>query len=291
MIKSITPRTKIIISMVIWGTIGIFVRGIELNSIEVAFLRALLGSVFLILISLINKDKINKEILKMNLLILCLSGIALGINWITLFQAMKYTTIANAILSYYFAPVLITVFSAVLFKEKMSIKNIICLFGAILGLFLIMKSGDLETVGGFNHIKGILYGLAGAVIYAIIVILNKYIKELSGFQSTLIQLSIATIVLIPMVFGRNSININAIDIKTWILILIIGIVHTGIAYVLYFSSIKDVKGQSIAILGYLDPIVAILTSFLLLGEPMGVAQILGGLLILSTAYINERSSF
>lgn len=288
MIKSITPRTKIIISMVIWGTIGIFVRGIELNSIEIAFFRAFLGSVFLILIGLINKDKINKEILKMNLLVLCLSGIALGINWIALFQAMKYTTIANAILSYYFAPVLITIFSAVLFKEKVSIKTIICLFGAILGLFLIMKSGDLETVGGFNHIIGILYGLAGAVIYAIIVILNKYIKELSGFQSTLIQLSIATIVLIPTVYGRNSININIIDIKTWILILIIGIVHTGIAYVLYFSSIKEVKGQSVAILGYLDPIVAILTSFLILGEPMGVAQVLGGLLILSTAYINEK---
>lgn len=291
MIKSIPPRTKIIISMVIWGTIGIFVREIKLSSIEIAFFRAFLGSGFLILISLMKKDKINKEILKINLLVLSLSGIALGINWIALFQAMKYTTISNAILSYYFAPVFIAIFSSVLLKEKMSIKNILCLFGAILGLFLIMKTGNLETINGFNHVKGILYGLVGAVLYAIIVMLNKYVKGLSGFQSTLIQLSIAAIVLVPVVFRKDLISFKVIDIKTLILILILGIVHTGIAYLLYFPSIKDVKSQSIAMLSYLDPIVAILISFLFLGESMGVAQVLGGLLILSTAYISERSSF
>ena len=287
--KHINSKTKIIIAMVIWGTIGIFVRGIDLNSIEIAFFRAFLGSLFLILVSLVSKDKINKEILKSNLLILSLSGIALGINWILLFQAMKYTTISNATLSYYFAPVFITVFSVVLFKEKMSIKNVVCLLGAVLGLFLIVKSGEVEVISDFNHTKGILYGLAGAVFYAIVVILNKYVKELPGFQATLIQLSVAAIVLVPIVFLNSSIDFKTIDLSTWILILIIGIVHTGIAYVLYFSSIKDVKSQSIAMLSYLDPIVAILMSFLILGESMGIVQIIGGLLILSTAYINEKS--
>lgn len=165
-----------------------------------------------------------------------------------------------------------------------------CLFGAILALFLIMKSGDIETINASNHLKGILYGLVGAVLYASIVILNKYIKGLSGFQTTLIQLFIAAIVLLPIVFGKGSISLRSIDLKTWGLIIIIGIVHTGIAYLLYFSSIKDVKSQSIAILSYLDPIVAILISFLFLGESMSVVQVMGGLLILSTAYISERSA-
>ena len=288
--KTIEPRLKIIIAMIIWGTIGLFVRGIDLSSIEIAFFRAFLGSVFLILVSFINKDKINKEKLKSNLFILCLSGLALGMNWIALFQAMKYTTISNATLSYYFAPVFITLFSFVLFKEKLTIKNIICLLGAVLGLFLIIKSGDGEIAKGFNHIKGILYGLIGAVLYATVVILNKYIKDLPGFHATLVQLSVAALTLIPAVFLRSSIKLNQIDIKTWLLILIIGIVHTGIAYVLYFSSIQDVKSQSIAILSYIDPIVAIIVSFIFLGESMGAMQIIGGLLILSTAYINERSS-
>ena len=288
--RSINPRGKIILSMIIWGTIGLFVREISLTSTEIAFFRAFLGSGFLIIISLIKKDKIDKEVLKLNMLPLGISGILLGINWILLFQGMKYTTIANATLSYYFAPVFIVIFSAILLKEKISFKNIICLLGAILGLFLILGGSRSEVVGNFNHIKGISYGLGGALLYAVIVMLNKSIKDLSGFQTTLIQLSIAALVLIPMVFGKGSINFSGINTKTWIMILILGVVHTGIAYLLYFPSIKDVKSQSIAILSYLDPIVAILTSFLFLGESMGIYQILGGLLILSTAYISEKNS-
>lgn len=288
--KSINPKSKIILSMIIWGTIGLFVREIDLSSTEIAFFRAFLGSVFLIVISLIKKDKIDKEILKSNIVLLGVSGVLLGVNWILLFQGMKYTTIANATLSYYFAPVFIVIFSAIILKEKVGFKNIICLLAAILGLFLILQSSDSEIVGNFNHAKGISYGLGGAVLYAVIVMLNKNIEGLSGFQATLIQLFIAAMVLIPMVFGKGTIDFSGMDIKTWIMILILGVVHTGIAYLLYFTSIKDVKSQSIAILSYLDPIVAILTSFLFLGESMGIYQILGGILILSTAYISEKNS-
>lgn len=287
MYKSISPKTKIIIAMLIWGTIGAFVREINLSSIEIAFFRAFVGSLFLIVISLINKDKINKNSLKENLPLLCFSGIFLGINWFALFQAMKYTTISNAILSYYFAPVFIVIFSSFLLKEKLSFKNIICIMGAIIGLVLIMKSGNNGNYE-YNHIKGITYGLSGAVLYGIIVMLNKYIKGISPFQTTLIQLAIAAIVLVPMVFIQGNVNYSSINIKTWILILIIGVLHTGIAYLLYFPSIKDVKSNSIAILSYLDPIFAILISFLFLKEPMTTTQIIGGVLILSTAYINEK---
>lgn len=285
--KNISPKTKIIIAMLIWGTIGAFVREIHLSSIEIAFFRAFIGSLFLIAISLINKDKINKNSLKENLPLLCFSGIFLGINWFALFQAMKYTTISNAILSYYFAPVFIVIFSSFLLKEKLSLKNIICIMGAIIGLVLIMKSGSNDNYE-YNHIKGIMYGLSGAVLYGIIVMLNKYIKGISPFQTTLIQLAIAAIVLVPMVFIQGNVNYSLINTKTWILILIIGILHTGIAYLLYFPSIKDVKSNSIAILSYLDPIFAILISFLFLKEPMTTTQIIGGVLILFTAYINER---
>lgn len=288
--KSINPKSKIIISMIIWGTLGLFVRGIDLSSLEIAFFRALLGSGFLILVSLVKKDKIEKHALKNNLLILSLAGVGLGVNWITLFQAMKYTTISNAILSYYFAPVFIVIFSSILLKEKLSVKNIIYLLGAIFGLFLIMKSGDSQVIGDYDHTKGIIYGLVGAVLYAIVVILNKYIKGLSAFQTTLIQLSISAIVLMPIVIKNSSISFNSMDMNTWILILIIGVIHTGIAYLLYFSSIKEVSSQSIAILSYLDPIVAIIISFLFLGESMNAIQVLGGVFILSTAYMSERTS-
>lgn len=288
MTKGINPKTKIIIAMLIWGTLGVFVRGIELNSIEIAFFRAFIGSIFLFLVSLIKKDKTNKEALKKNLSILSISGLFLGINWIALFQAMKYTTISNATLSYYFAPVFIVIFSSIIFKDKMNIKKISCILIAIVGLFMILRSGNSENLGEYNHLKGIIYGLSGAIIYAIIVMLNKYIKDLSSFEVTLTQLFIAAIVLLPMVLGQGTLDISTINSKTFILILILGIVHTGIAYLLYFPSIKDVESQSIAILSYLDPIFAIVISFLFLKEAMTAGQVLGGILILSSAYVSER---
>lgn len=287
---AISSRSKIILSMLIWGSIALFVRNIALTSSEIAFFRALIGSIFLILISLISGDRIDKEVLKTNLPTLLISGSLLGINWILLFQAMKYTSIANASLSYYFAPVFIVVFSLVFLKEKISLKNSICLLGAILGLFLILKSSDSKVMGDYNHLKGISYGLAGAVLYASVVMLNKKIKGLSGFQATLIQLSIAALVLAPIVLRGDLARFGQIGIKGWILILILGVVHTGIAYLLYFPSIKDVESGSIAILSYLDPIVAILTSFIFLGESMVISQFIGGILILSTAYISEKNN-
>lgn len=287
MTKVLSPRSKITIAMLIWGTIGLFVREIHLDSISVAFFRAAIGSIFLLAISIIIKDKVDKEVLKQNIILLVLSGIGLSINWTALFQAMKYTTISVAILSYHTAPIFITLFSAIILKEKITLKNIMFLSIAIVGVLLVLESGDSGGTA-INHTKGIMFGLLGAVLYGAVVVMNKLIKGLSGFQRTFIQLSLVTIILLPIVVGQGNINLSQFDLKLWILLLIIGIVHTGIAYLLYFPSIKDVKGNTIAILTYLDPIVAILTSFIILKESMTPIQALGGILILSAAYFGEK---
>ncbi|MGO1469798.1 MAG: DMT family transporter, partial [Tissierella sp.] len=184
MIKDISPKFKIIIAVITWGTLGLFVRNINLTSIEISFFRAFIGSMFLMFIIFINREGIDKNALKENILYLSISGLALGINWSVLFQAMKYTTISNATLSYYFAPVFIVVFSSILLKEKITIKNISCILISILGLFMILKSGDNENLNNYNHIKGVMFGLFGAVFYAIVVVSNKYIKGLSSLQIT-----------------------------------------------------------------------------------------------------------
>lgn len=288
MTKYISSKSKIIIAMLIWGTIGIFVKNISLTSIEIAFFRASIGSIVLLFIALLNKEIIDKKVLRENAIVLILSGIALGINWTMLFQAMKYTSISNATLSYYFAPMFMIVFSAIILKEKINIKNIACMLVALLGLFMILKSGDVDNINNYNHTKGILFGLLGAVIYAIIVILNKFIKGLSPIQITLSQLSISTIVLLPIVLRNGIENFKDLHINTWFLIITLGIIHTGFAYLLYFPSLKDVEAKNVAIISYLDPITAIFISAIFLKEHMTSIQMLGGVLILSSAYINEK---
>ncbi len=286
MLDKISPRSRITTAMVIWGTIGLFVRQITIDSLAISFFRATIGSIFLILISIIIKDKIDKEILKENLLLLLISGVGMGINWTALFQAMRYTTIPLAILSYHTAPIFITLFSALILKEKIRPRNIFFLGLAVVGVLLVLDSDN----GGeaINHTIGIMYGLFGAVLYGVVVVANKLIKDLSGFQRTLIQLLIVAIVLLPVVIISNSINFAAMDLKQWILIVTLGVVHTGIAYLLYFPSLKDVKGSTIAILTYLDPIIAILSAFIILNESMTPIQALGGILIFAAAYFGDK---
>jgi drug/metabolite transporter (DMT)-like permease len=276
---------QIVIAMVIWGSVGIFVKFIDMPSLEIAFLRAVIASGFLALAGIWLKRKDKSSYSKRNLLLLIGSGAAIGLNWVLLFQAYKYTTVSNATLSYYFAPVFVILLSPVVLKEKITPLKIFSAVGAMAGLFLILSNQSNSVGGQFNHVKGMMFGLSAAVLYASVVLLNKYIKDFSGYEMTLIQMSTASIVLLPFIIARGNLHIGGLS--TALLVLVVGIVHTGIAYLIYFSAIKNVRAQSAAILSYIDPVSAIIFGTLILAEPVNGMQILGGLLILGSTFIGE----
>lgn len=288
--KEETGHFKMIFTMLIFGSIGVFVKSINLSSIDIAFLRALIGTVFLIGAGFMMKQKISLVSIKKNLILLVLSGMGIGFNWIFLFQAYEYTTLSNATLSYYFAPVFVMILSPWVLKEKLTAKKIGCILFAMLGLFLLLNA-ETQVDGDFEHIKGILYGLLGAGIYASIVLMNKFIKDLPGFETTLIQLFVAALILLPSFFYGGGPNLIGIDIRTWGFILVVGILHTGVAYLLYFTSMKELNGQSVAILSYIDPIFAVVLSVLFLGEGMNVLQVMGGVFILGSTLLSQREAF
>ena len=269
-------KLKIILAMLIWGTMGVFIKNIALNSIEIAFYRSIIGVTFIIILSLVKKERWDKEELREDLKVLIPSGIALGIGWVLLFQGYKNTTISIATLSYYIAPVFIVILSIVVLKEKITMKKILCIIVAIIGLLLVLDVKSIGNIGDNNHALGILYSVLAAVFYAIVVILNKFIKRLSGFKVTIVQLLVSTLILMPLTIINSTRSIISLDILSLVLLLFVGIVHTGIAYLLYFSSVKEIEGQSIAILSYMDPIFALLIAGLFLGEKMTIIQLFGG---------------
>jgi RarD protein len=281
-------KIKIITAMLIWGSVGIFVKNIHMSSSEIALIRGIIGSIFLICLSLIVKQKVSFKSIKENIILLILSGSAMGFNWILLFQAYRYTTISNATLSYYVAPIFVLILAPFLLKEKLSLSKAVCIIMAMFGLFLVMNNGGGNASGSYNHTVGILFGLSAAVLYASIVLMNKFVKNLSGFETTLIQLMMASIVLLPYVLLTEHLDFSGVSTRSLIFILIVGILHTGIAYFLYFTSIKDLKGQTIAVLSYVDPISAVIFAAVLLGEGMNVIQITGGILILGSTFLSER---
>lgn len=270
------------LSMMIFGTIAVFVRYLSLSPGEIALYRAVMAALPIGIFLLLKKEKICFSVWKKEGVLLVLSGASLGINWILLFEAYKHTTVSTATLCYYFAPVIVTVVSTLIFREKLTKGQILCFLMSTVGLVLITGFSDLSTNG-----VGIAFGLGAACFYALVVLLNKRIRSVGGLQRTFLQFISAAVILLPYVLLSEGIHLQALDGISRMMLLVVGLVHTGIAYVLYFTSVADLPGQQIAILSYIDPLVAILISVFLLSEPMTALQIVGGILILVFSLWNE----
>lgn len=278
-------RFSIILSMVSFGTLAPFVRNISVSSSELALYRAVLAALLIGSFLVITRQKIHFRSLGKELYLLLFSGIAMGFNWILLFEAYKYTTVAISTLSYYFAPVIVTLVCPFLFHEKMTGKQILCFTMSTLGLALVVGITDLERGG--NDAVGVAFGLGAAVLYAAVILLNKFITGVSGIHRTFLQFLSAILVLIPYVAVTGGFHLGSLSHTGWICLLIVGLVHTGITYCLYFSSLQNLPGQEAAILSYVDPLVAVLIGVLMLREPISWQQLTGGLLILGFTLWNE----
>ena len=278
-------RLMIITSMTVFGTLGPFVRSISVTSGELALYRAVLAALLIGSYLVISKQHIPFDKIKKELPLLLFSGVAMGFNWILLFEAYKYTTVSVATLSYYFAPVIVTAVCPILFKEKLTGKQILCFVMSTLGIVLITGIGDLS--GGSSHITGILFGLGAAVLYATVVLLNKFIQNVGGIHRTFLQFLAAIAVLIPYVAVTSGCTLGTMNGLGWVCLLVVGLIHTGVTYCMYFTALKDLPGQEAAILSYVDPLVAVLISVTLLHESMTVMQVIGGLLILGFTLWNE----
>lgn len=279
-------RLLIAVSMVIFGTIGLFVRGIPLPSSEIALYRAVLAILAIGSYLFVTKQKIQLAGMRKELILLVISGIAMGFNWILLFEAYKYTTVSVATLSYYAAPIMITLVSTILFREKMTKRKLLCFVMSTLGILLITVSGGGMSGKGTDHI-GILFGLGAAVLYATVVLLNKFIKNVGGIQRTFLQFVAAAVTLFPYVMLTGGMHLGDLSGSGPALLLVIGFVHTGIAYCMYFSSLQYVPGQEAAVLSYIDPLVAVILSVSVLHEPMSALQVVGGAMILGFTLLNE----
>jgi len=278
-------RLMLIISMTIFGTIGLFVRNIPLASAEIALYRAVMAAALIGGYLLVSRQKISLGKMRKEIPLLLLSGMAMGINWILLFEAYKYTTVSVATLSYYFAPVIVTAVCPFLFKEKMTAKQLVCFIMSTIGLVMITGVGDGS--GGGNDLVGILFGLGAAALYATVILLNKFIKQVGGIHRTFLQFLAAILILLPYVLLTGGVQIGSLNGIGWGSLLVVGLIHTGVTYCLYFTSLKELPGQKAAILSYIDPLVAVLMSVTILGEKMTLWQVIGGSLILGFTLWNE----
>lgn len=284
--KKTVATIKLSLSMLIFGSIGIFVRQIPLSSGLIALVRAVVGVLFLLSVIALGRKPLSFAAIKKNLAYLCASGIAIGFNWILLFESYRYTSVAVSTLCYYMAPIIVIIASPVLLKERLTVKKIVCVLVALIGMFCISGIGS-ETAATGNSYRGILLGLGAAVLYASVMLLNKKLSGIEAFDKTIVQLFIAALTMIPYNAFTWEPIVQPVSSLSVILLLTVGAVHTGFAYYLYFGSMEHLNAQSIAIASYIDPLVAVVASVVLLHEPFSWLSGLGAVLIIGAAALSE----
>lgn len=284
--SSAMPLAMLISSMLIYGTIGIFRRYLPLSSGILAFARGIIGALFLWAFLLVRGQRFDWAAVKKKLLPLTISGAWMGFNWIFLFESYRYTSVATATLCYYMEPVLVILVSPLFFREKLTPRKMLCVAVAMVGMVFVSGVAD-HGIPAAGELTGILFGLSAALLYAAVVIMNKKITGVGIYEKTIVQLLAASIILIPYLAVTEDFSGLSVTAGSVLILLIVGVVHTGLAYMLYFGSIERLPAQTVALLSYIDPVTAIILSALVLHEKMTVFGVLGAVMILGATILCE----
>lgn len=272
-------------SMLIFGTIGIFRRYIPLGSAALAMARGFIGMLSLLALMAVRKERISRAAINSNARMLLLSGVLLGLNWILLFEAYNYTSVAVATLCYYMAPIIVMLLSPLLLKERLTARKLICTAAALAGMAFV--SGVFGAERTSSDFKGVAFGLSAALFYAGVILCGKKIKNIPVYDKTVCQLGTAAFVLLPYVLISGNVLQGAVTPLGIVMVLAVGFIHTGLAYAMYFGSMGALSAQTVALYGYIDPVVAVVLSALLLSEKLGAAELLGAALILCATAVSE----
>lgn len=298
-------RMSLIIAMLIFGTIGIFRNLIPMPSSVIALIRGAGGTLFLVAFCILSRKKLSGPAIRSNLFLLVVSGAFIGFNWILLFEAYRYTSVPTATLCYYLAPVIVILVSPILFKEPLPARKIVCVIVALVGMVFVTGVADgllpgggtavpQAVASGKDDLKGILFGLGAAVLYASVVLMNKKLSGVQAFERTVMQLGSAAVALVPYVLITGELRGLDWNGTSIALLIVVAMVHTGIAYALYFGAIKDLPAQTSALLSYIDPVSAILFSAALVNfleneKPLTPTGIVGAVLVLGATLLSELS--
>ena len=275
-------RIGFIIAVVLYGTVGMFLRFSGLPSEAVALYRGVLGALFILLYRSLRGEKPDTAAIRRNLFLLILSGILLGLNWIFLFAAYVRTTVAVASLCNYMAPILVIAFAPLVLKEKLDLRKLPCIAVALLGIILVSNLFG----GGIGDPAGIIFGLAGAVCFAGIVFCNRRLRDIPAMDRALMQLAVSALTVLPYVLLHNG-GLPIPSGRALQIVLMLGILQTGIAYCLYFRGMAVLPVQTVAILGYLEPVVSVLCSAVFLHEPLRPLGWIGAVLVIAAAAVSE----
>ena len=278
-------RLQLIFTMLLFGTIGTLSRYINMPSSIICLGRAFFGVITILILLAARREKPDAEAIGRNKWWLLLSSAFMCCNWICQFEAYKYTTIATGTLCYYMQPVFYILAGAVVLRERLTTKKVCCVAVAFCGMILV--SGVLQTGLHLSELKGVIFGVSGGFFYAMVVLINKYMKDISPVNTTIMQLALVSVIMLPYSAATGAFNEVSVTAVGIICLLILGVLHTGIGYIIYFDAVNKLLTQTVGILSYIDPVEAVLLSAFFLKEPISIYTVIGAVMILGAAAISE----
>ena len=278
-------RLQLIFTMLLFGTIGTLSRFIDMPSSVIALGRAFFSVLTIILILALRRQKLDWDDIKRNIGWLTLSSVFMCCNWVCQFEAFKYTTIAVSTLCYYMQPVFYILAAAIVIKEKLSPRKLVCVAVAFCGMIFV--SGVLQTGFHISELKGVLFGIAGGFFYAMVVLINKYMKDISPVNTTIMQMALVSLIMLPYSAATGGLAAARVTTVGIICLIVLGALHTGIAYIIYFDAVNKLSAQTVGILSYIDPVEAVLLSAFFLKEPLTIWTIIGAVMILGATAVSE----
>lgn len=275
-----TAYLKYISALLLFGLNGIVAAQIPLTSTEIVVLRSFFGTVFLIVLLAVTRQKLTCLRRPRQAVLVAISGAAMGASWLLLYRAYELVGVSIATLLYYCGPVLVMALSPIFFKEKLAIPKIIGIIVVFCGVIMLNGVG-----GGTLDALGLLCGIGGAALYVLMVITNKK-AGLPGLENTAVQLLFGFLAAAVFYLLQGG-AVPTVPAESWGWVLLLGLVNTGFGCWLYFSSIGTLPVQTVSVLGYLEPLSAVLFSVVLLHEALTPARWLGAAMIVGGAMAAE----
>lgn len=292
MIDERKERLKLTLISATFGTIGIVTHFIPLSSAAIVFYRALIGGIFIMIMTRLSGKKIDIRAMKDNFIVLIFTGFFMGLNWVLQFEAFKVSTVAIGTVCYNTMPIFLLIIASFMFDEKITLKSLICILVATIGVVLV--SNVINTGIKSNEVLGCVYGILGAVFYALIVTFNRKLSFIETHDKVIFQFMFSAVIMAIYVSSIEKTSFvfdSDIDRNTFIVglfcMLLLSFFHTGFCYVHYFNAVSRLKAETVAILTYIDPVVALMLSYFFLKEKMTFLQFLGAILILASTLVNE----
>lgn len=273
---------KYLFALLLFGSNGTVASYIDLSSSQIVLLRALIGSIFLIFVFLLSGKKFTFYKHKKQSFLLLISGVAMGASWMFLFEAYTRIGVGIASLLYYCGPIIVMALSPMLFNERLTTVKVTGFGFVFVGIAMLNEN----AFSGSGDVFGIICGFSSAALYALMLICNKKAKDVVGFENSVLQLFTAFLTAAIFIGATEGYDIK-IPTGNILPTLILGLINTGVGCYLYFSSIGQLKVQTVAVCGYLEPLSAVMLSAFVLKEQMLPLQILGAVLIIGGAVVCE----